>query len=871
MACPFFGGILPVLFSLFSMIFVEQVNGRVFFSFSVLRVRELIYLALSLCSFILALFTYPSTAMFILVPTLVFVLFGEISEWKETRLRVLRNLTVFFVGSLIYFIIHRFILLPFVYPNLTDLELGNHAGDYAFSITAGFYGRARWFIKDLSRVSFNLWNIYPKVSVAIGVFLFILTSFAIAIYRIFSVTNDNRRTIAKHIIQIVVTVVALLVLSNLPNLISSGGKVLAYRTIFPYSAMIALLIMRSIVSLVDILPEGWEGRTANVIVGVIMMGAGFSAQYNLFTTAFNDNIELSFIRNTISQHLRHAQEKPTTFVVSLIEGGHNFLNLPVSEAEFNASATHPIQYGPLQGLLRLALSQLNYYPERYKIIILNPNRVALKLVDFYTLKNRTVFINMNDIFGRKRNRKRNIVEVNNNSFMVSTDSANDVNLDGVIDVNNELGRHGVEFGEGKNSKGVIDESPRTPFWETRSPFPHWIRYDFWENPLPITKYALQAGFLTDRMPRDWEFQGSDGVRWRTLDIRKNEISWKKDEKRTYYFINFTPYRYYRLYITAGTDKILRIYKMEPSAMIDNFPEEMKSQHIIIPIDFYTNGVYDETFSAINAFDGRKGNMSRWHSPKPAGTLGWLACKLRNPRKLKGISVTRSDDTAAGLVQAPRVIDIEGSNDNQNWKHITTISGLQWEKGGETKHIKVDNAIAYRYYKFDFTKNRSYTEWISLVDIILYDRYEFKSQENLIPIDFYTNGVYNETFSAEKAFDGRKGNMSRWHSPKPAGTLGWLACKLRNPRRLKRMSVTISDDDAAGLVQAPRVIDIEGSNDNQNWKHITTISGLQWEKGGETKHIRVDNAIAYQYYKFDFTKNRSYTEWISLADIELFDH
>ena len=130
--------------------------------------------------------------------------------------------------------------------------------------------------------------------------------------------------------------------------------------------------------------------------------------------------------------------------------------------------------------------------------------------------------------------------------VISADSSNGVNFD---------------------AEKTFDENNNT-FWETTNPFPHWIQYDFGaDNLKKITKYTLYCGFFgadsTGRMPKDWQFQGSnDGSSWTTLDIVKNQINWKNKEGRTYSFKNSISYRYYRLYITDGINPgVLRLSKI----------------------------------------------------------------------------------------------------------------------------------------------------------------------------------------------------------------------------------------------------------------------------------------------------------------------
>ncbi len=104
------------------------------------------------------------------------------------------------------------------------------------------------------------------------------------------------------------------------------------------------------------------------------------------------------------------------------------------------------------------------------------------------------------------------------------------------------------------------------FWETSGPFPHWAVLDLDEE-VKRNTYSLQTGShgfeSTGRMPKSWQFQGSnDALNWTILDKRNNE-TWREGEKRTYVFSNTTPYRYYRLFVTECIHpSIVRLYKLE---------------------------------------------------------------------------------------------------------------------------------------------------------------------------------------------------------------------------------------------------------------------------------------------------------------------
>lgn len=104
------------------------------------------------------------------------------------------------------------------------------------------------------------------------------------------------------------------------------------------------------------------------------------------------------------------------------------------------------------------------------------------------------------------------------------------------------------------------------FWEIIPPWPHWILFDFNDNPKKITKYVMKSGSAhgvgaLKRMPKEWYFQASaDNVSWITLDVQKDQSNWEESEKRIFELINNEAYNFYRLTITNGNEPtILRLY------------------------------------------------------------------------------------------------------------------------------------------------------------------------------------------------------------------------------------------------------------------------------------------------------------------------
>jgi alpha-L-fucosidase 2 len=106
----------------------------------------------------------------------------------------------------------------------------------------------------------------------------------------------------------------------------------------------------------------------------------------------------------------------------------------------------------------------------------------------------------------------------------------------------------------ETSDKAFDGSTSTKWYNTGSAPPAWIRYGFGNAAgWAVTEYRVSsANDVQNRDPKDWQFQGSnDGTTWTTLDSRAGEVFASRLLTKTYTLINTTPWRYYRLYVSAN--------------------------------------------------------------------------------------------------------------------------------------------------------------------------------------------------------------------------------------------------------------------------------------------------------------------------------
>jgi len=116
-----------------------------------------------------------------------------------------------------------------------------------------------------------------------------------------------------------------------------------------------------------------------------------------------------------------------------------------------------------------------------------------------------------------------------------------------------------DYGEFSNegSLKLIDNDTRTKFLQFNFSGDLWFELEFWE-PVVIGAYTFtSANDAPERDPKNWRLAGSDdGVNWTTLDERNDESFPSRFLTRTFIFNNQTPYKYYRVFVTATVNSSL---------------------------------------------------------------------------------------------------------------------------------------------------------------------------------------------------------------------------------------------------------------------------------------------------------------------------
>ena len=130
-------------------------------------------------------------------------------------------------------------------------------------------------------------------------------------------------------------------------------------------------------------------------------------------------------------------------------------------------------------------------------------------------------------------------------------SERDITGQGVISVSND-NNGGPDAGEG--SKKLVDNNIDTKFlvFNINDYLPDfWYQLTF-PTPKILGAYTFTSGNdAPERDPRDWEMQGSNnGTDWTVLDTKSGQTFSARKMTARYEFTNETPYKYYRVTISA---------------------------------------------------------------------------------------------------------------------------------------------------------------------------------------------------------------------------------------------------------------------------------------------------------------------------------
>ncbi len=272
---------------------------------------------------------------------------------------------------------------------------------------------------------------------------------------------------------------------------------------------------------------------------------------------------------------------------------------------------------------------------------------------------------------------------------------------------------GPDAAEG--SLKLIDGDINSKFLIFDYPTDFWMQQDLPSEEI-VDMYTLTSGNdAPSRDPKNWTFTGSnDEVNWVTLDTRTDESFAGRNETKEYTFDSTTPYKYYRMNITANNGDGLfqlsewRILERDVP-LIDLTGYLLKA--LTVSKD-YPDGP-DAGEGSLKLVDGDT-NSKFLIFDYP--TDFWMQQEFFGEVIANQYTLTSGNDAPS---RDPKNWTLAGSNDEANWVVLDTITDEFFAGRNETKEYTFDSTAPYKYYRMYITANNGdglfqLSEWRLLI-------------------------------------------------------------------------------------------------------------------------------------------------------------
>jgi hypothetical protein len=402
---------------------------------------------------------------------------------------------------------------------------------------------------------------------------------------------------------------------------------------------------------------------------------------------------------------------------------------------------------------------------------------------------------------------------------------------------------------------AFDGLPNTK-WYSDSRMPSgWLQYQFGGGAAwPISEYTLtSANDVPDRDPRDWQLEASnDGDNWIVLDRRANEFFNGRLQSRTYRFANSTPYRFYRLDITASRGNGYE------SLQLAEFDLGLKK--LLARISDPDGGLALRS-SVSNV-------IASASTPQPASlnknTGGWTLSAANGsawlqyefPDSAWAITqyklVSATNDPAGD----PRDWQLLGSPDGRQWTVLDTRAAQTFPGRAQARRYAFPNLTPYRFYRLTLAAPADGAKSPIHVG-------QFQLWSENTPDSASASSESSSDESAAKAFDGD--SNTKWYNGGAAAP-AWLQYELGGGEAqvVSKYSLTSGNDVPE---RDPQAWTFQASNDGDNWVNLDTRAGETFSDRLQTKDYSFANSTPYRFYRLNITgQNGNNLSGLQLSEI-----
>ncbi|WP_040736142.1 discoidin domain-containing protein [Paenibacillus alvei] len=155
------------------------------------------------------------------------------------------------------------------------------------------------------------------------------------------------------------------------------------------------------------------------------------------------------------------------------------------------------------------------------------------------------YLDLEKIIGKEASSERFLIHHDNKykTFNLGEKTKSLTSLVPVMTTNNSNGIAASSPHDGAYEAFRVFDGLNNTAWVTaKTQVRSWLSYEF-VSPTIFNSYALLSREENvGESPRAWDLEAWNGSRWITLDKRRNEVNWNKNEVRTYHFPNTNQYK-----------------------------------------------------------------------------------------------------------------------------------------------------------------------------------------------------------------------------------------------------------------------------------------------------------------------------------------
>jgi hypothetical protein len=270
-------------------------------------------------------------------------------------------------------------------------------------------------------------------------------------------------------------------------------------------------------------------------------------------------------------------------------------------------------------------------------------------------------------------------------------------------------------GGAEGSLKVIDGDINSKFLIFDYPTDFWMQQEL-PNEGIVNLYTLTSGNdAPGRDPKNWVLAGSnDEATWVTLDTRADESFAGRNETKEYSFNSTTPYRYYRMYITANNGDSL--FQLSEWRLFETNVPQIDLTGYLLSALTVSKDFPDGPGGSEGSLKVVDGDINSKFLIFDYPTDFWMQQELLSEAFVNQYTLTSGNDAPS---RDPKNWILAGSNDEATWVSLDTRNNESFAGRNETKEFNFSSTTPYKYYRLYITANNGdglfqLSEWRLLI-------------------------------------------------------------------------------------------------------------------------------------------------------------